>query len=137
MRTDGSEPTAAARLDGVRVLVVEDEPDSRSALVMVLEQSGALVYAAGTVDGALALLTEATPDVPVSDLGMRGQDGFRQVREQGGAAAGIPAIALSALGQKDDADRALAAGFQRHIPKPVDAHRLTDVIATMMTPAGE
>lgn len=131
---------AAARLDGVRVLVVEDEPDSRLALVMVLEQAGARVYAAGTVDGALALLAEANPDVLVSDLGMPGRDGFdliREIRGKGGPAAAVPAIALTALVQKDDAERALAAGFQRHVPKPVDPHRLTAVIATVKTPSGE
>jgi signal transduction histidine kinase/ActR/RegA family two-component response regulator len=139
-RDDGAAGATVARLDGVRVLVVEDEPDSRLALVMVLEQAGAQVHAAGTVDGALALLAEATPDVLVSDLGMPGRDGFdliREVRGTGGPVAAVPAIALTALVQKDDAERALAAGFQRHVPKPVDPHRLTAVIATVKTRSDE
>lgn len=140
MQGEGSAPAAAARLDGVRVLVVEDEPDSRLALVMVLEEAGAQVYAAGTVDSALDLLAEATPDVLVSDLGMPGRDGFdliREVRDKSGPVAAVPAIALTALVQKDDAERALAAGFQRHVPKPVDPHRLTAVISTVKTPPDE
>ena len=85
---DGA-PTAArlplVRLDGLRVLVVDDEADARRVLVMVLEQVGAIVTAAGSVREAIEALAEARPDVLVSDLGMPEQDGFdliRQVRDR-------------------------------------------------------
>jgi signal transduction histidine kinase len=140
---DEGEPADAAaisarsplvRLDGLRVLVVDDEADARRVLVMVLEQVGALVTAAGSVPDAIASLHEARPDVLVSDLGMPVQDGFdliRQVRGDGYDAWTLPAVALTAFVHKDDARLALLAGFQVHVPKPVDPHDLTSVIARL------
>ena len=125
------------RLDGLRVLVVDDEADARRVLVMVLEQAGAIVTAVGSVREALEaleVLPEALPDVLVSDLGMAGQDGFdliRQVRDQGHDARQLPAVALTAFVQRNDAHLALLAGFQVHVSKPVDPHTLTSVIARL------
>ena len=125
------------RLDGLRVLVVDDEADARRVLVMVLEQAGAIVTAVGSAREALEaleVLPEARPDVLVSDLGMPGQDGFdliRQVRDQGHDARHLPAVALTAFVQKNDAHLALLAGFQVHVSKPVDPHNLTSVIASL------
>ena len=112
------------------MLVVDDEADARRVLVMVLEQVGAIVTAAGSVRAAIEALAEARPDVLVSDLGMPDQDGFdliRQVRDNGHDARDLPAVALTAFVQKDDARLALLAGFQVHVPKPVDPHELTSV----------
>jgi CheY-like chemotaxis protein len=124
-----------AHLDGLRVLVVDDEADSRGILVLVLEQVGAIVTAAGSVAEAIeALSTKARYDVLVSDLGMPDQDGFdliRHVRDDGHDAGDLPAVALTAFVQKDDADLALLAGFQVHVPKPVDPHELISVIARL------
>jgi signal transduction histidine kinase/ActR/RegA family two-component response regulator len=123
-----------ARLDGLRVLVVDDEADARRVLVMVLEQVGAIVTAAGSVSEAIKALAEARLDVLVSDLGMPDQDGFdliRQVRDHGLDARALPAVALTAFVQKDDARLALLAGFQVHVSKPVDPHDLTSVIARL------
>ena len=123
------------RLDGLRVLVVDDEADARQVLVMVLEQAGAIVTAAGSARDAIEALVEARPDVLVSDLGMPDRDGFdliRQVRDEGHDASGLPAVALTAFVQKDDARLALLAGFQVHVPKPVDPHELTFVIARLV-----
>lgn len=127
------------RLDGLRVLVVDDEADARRILVMVLEQVGAIVIAAGSVREAIEALPEAHPDVLVSDLGMPDQDGFdliRQVRGRGHDARDLPAVALTAFVQKDDARLALLAGFQVHVPKPVDPHDLTSVIASLVGRTG-
>jgi CheY-like chemotaxis protein len=99
---------------------------------MVLEQVGAVVTAAGSVLEAIASLHEARPDVLVSDLGMPAQDGFdliRHVRSEGYDAWTLPAVALTAFVHKDDARLVLLAGFQVHVPKPVDPHELTSVIA--------
>ena len=86
------------RLDGLRVLVVDDEADARRVLVMVLEQVGAIVTAAGSAREAIEALPKARPDVLVSDLGMPDQDGFdliRQVRDDGYDARDLPAVALN------------------------------------------
>jgi CheY-like chemotaxis protein len=121
-------------LEGLRVLVVDDEADSRGILVLVLEQVGAIVTAAGSVPEAIEALSTARYDVLVSDLGMPDQDGFdliRQVRADGHDAGDLPAVALTAFVQKDDAHSALLAGFQVHVPKPVDPHELISVIARL------
>jgi signal transduction histidine kinase len=122
------------RLDGVHVLVVDDEADARRVLVMVLERAGAVVTTADCARAAIEALPKARPDVLVSDLGMPDQDGFdliRQVRDDGHGARDLPAVALTAFVQKDDAHLALLAGFQVHLPKPVDPYELTSVIARL------
>ena len=122
------------RLDGVHVLVVDDEADARRVLVMVLERVGAVVTTADSARAAIETLPKARPDVLVSDLGMPDQDGFdliRQLRDDGHDARDLPAVALTAFVQKDDAHLALLAGFQVHLPKPVDPHELTSVIARL------
>lgn len=127
------------RLDGLRVLVVDDEADARQVLVMVLEQAGAIVNAASNVVEAIEALDRSRPDVLVSDLGMPDQDGFdliRQVRDRGHDSSSVPAVALTAFVQKDDARLALLAGFQVHVPKPVDPHDLTSLIANLATRRG-
>jgi len=121
------------------VLVVDDDADARGVLVMVLEKAGAIVTAVGSVREALEALAGTAPDVLVSDLGMPDQDGFdliRQVRNHGYDARDLPAVALTAFVQKDDARLALLAGFQVHVPKPVDPHDLTSVVASLAGRAG-
>jgi signal transduction histidine kinase/CheY-like chemotaxis protein len=127
------------RLDGVQVLVVDDEADARRALLMLLERVGADVVTADGVPGALAAVARARPDVLVSDLGMPDQDGLdliRRLRAEGHDPTALPAVALTAFVQKDDADLALSAGFQVHLPKPVDPHDLTTVIARLARRTG-
>ncbi len=122
------------RLDGLRVLVVDDEADAREAMAMVLQQAGAVVTSAGSAAEALQTLPNAKPEVLVCDLGMPDQDGFdliRQVRSRGYHASELPAVALTAFVQHDDQRQALMAGFQVHVPKPVDPHDLTSVIARL------
>ena len=118
-----------------RVLVVDDEADARRILVMVLEQVGAVVTAASSAHTAIELLPAARPEVLVSDLGMPDEDGFdliRQVRKLGHDEKQLPAVALTAFVHKDDVRLALAARFQIHVPKPVDPHDLTSVIARLV-----
>jgi hypothetical protein len=126
------------RLDGLRVLVVDDEADARRLLVKVLEGVGAIVTAVGSAAEALEALDKeratGRTDVLVSDLGMPDQDGYdliREVRGRGYQPKDLPAVALTAFVHKDDAREAVLAGFQVHIPKPVDPHDLTAVIASL------
>ena len=123
---------AAVRLDGLRVLVVDDEVDGRRLVGKALAEVGASVTAAGSVREALAALEIEPPHVLVSDLGMPDEDGFdliRQVRDAGHTAQRLPAVALTAFANKDHADSALLGGFQIHIPKPVDADDLIAIVA--------
>ena len=122
------------RLDGLRVLVVDDEADARRLLIRVLEQVGATVTAAASTREAIEALPEARPDVLVGDIGMPNEDGFdliREVRRRGHHARDLPAVALTAFVGKDNQSQALLAGFQVHVPKPVDPYDLTAVIASL------
>jgi CheY-like chemotaxis protein len=122
------------RLDGVQVLVVDDEADARRVLALVLERVGAVVATADSARAAIEALPSARPDVLISDLGMPDQDGLdliRQLRGDGHSATDLPAIAFSAFVRNDDAHLALSAGFQVHLPKPVDLHQLTSAIARL------
>ncbi len=126
------------RLDDLRVLVVDDEPDARRLLVKVLQQAGAVVTAAASAAEAIDALPKANPQVLVSDLGMPDEDGFdliRQIRADGHLAKDLPAVALTAFVRKQDRRQALLAGFQMHVPKPVDPHDLTAAIAALAGPA--
>ena len=117
------------------MLVVDDEADARRVLVMVLEQAGAVVTAASSAKTALELLPGVRPEVLISDLGMPEQDGFdliRQVRKLGYDEKELPAVALTAFVHTNDARLAMLAGFQIHVPKPVDPHELTSVIARLV-----
>ena len=111
----------AAWLREIRVLLVEDEPDSRDLMVALLTSKGAKVTAVSTTREAVAQLNGHLPDLMIADIGLPDQDGYeliRQVRRLDGA-SGLPAVALTACAQPGDRDRALAAGFQLHIAKPV------------------
>jgi CheY-like chemotaxis protein len=122
------------RLDGLRVLVVDDEADARRLLVRVLQDAGAIVTAAGSAPEALEMLEAIHPEVLVSDLGMPDTDGFdllRQVRARGHEARDLPAVALTAFVHKEDQRQAILAGFQVHVGKPVDPHDLTAVVASL------
>jgi PAS domain S-box-containing protein len=119
-------------LQGVKVLVVDDEPDTLELLRIVLELSGALVVTANSAAKALERLEETDPDVLLSDIGMPDKDGFdliREVRslppERGGR---VPAVALTAYTRAEDRTTTLAAGFDMHIPKPVQP---ADVVAAV------
>jgi len=127
-------PTAA-RLDGRRVLVVDDEAEARALLSHVFEHAGALVTTAASSREAWALLQLETPDVLVSDIEMPVEDGYAliaKVRALGADEGGrTPAVALTAYGRMQDRMRSLAAGYTMHVPKPVDPGELTTIIASV------
>ncbi|MEH1817830.1 MAG: ATP-binding protein [Nostoc sp.] len=123
-------------LSGIRVLVVDDDTDSRDFVAFVLEQDGAFVIAVSSADEALQTLAEIKLDVLVSDISMPDIDGYMlitQVRtltpEKGGQ---IPAIALTAFARNDDQQKALNAGFQMHVPKPLNPEELIAAIIQLM-----
>ncbi len=122
-------------LDGLQILVVDDDPDNRDLLVVALSASGADVIAAQCADEALKAFKYFKPDVLVSDLGMPGEDGYsliHQIRmleaEQG---SNTPAIALSGYARESDRDKAISAGFGLHLSKPVDFTQLVEAIANL------
>jgi PAS domain S-box-containing protein len=120
-----------ARLDGLRVLVIDDEPDARMLVGEILRQHGAEVFVAESAALAREALAVAKPDVIVSDIGMPDEDGYafiRSVRARGGR---MPAIALTAYASQQDAQRAFVAGFQKHVTKPVEPARLVSVVANL------
>ena len=112
------------RLDGLHILFVDDEPDARELVTMVLTDAGASVRAASSADEALALIANETFDVMVSDIGMPGEDGYSLMRKVAAGKAPVPGIALSAFTSAQDRERALSAGFTTHLPKPLDAPAL-------------
>ena len=120
-----------ARLDGLRVLVVDDEPDARLLIREILHGHGAQVDVAGSAMEARALLKRAAPDVIVSDIGMPDEDGYAFIRQVRAEGARTPAIALTAYASKQDAQRAFVAGFQKHVIKPVEPAKLVSVVANL------
>jgi signal transduction histidine kinase/ActR/RegA family two-component response regulator len=124
-------------LRGRRVLVVEDEPDSRDLMVALLGGNGAEVTAASSVREALAQIHGHVPDVMIANIGLPDQDGYeliRQVRrlEKAGRHTSMPAVALTAYVQPQDRDLALAAGFQLHIAKPINPTEFVELVAGLM-----
>jgi PAS domain S-box-containing protein len=120
-------------IEGVRVLLVDDELDARALLKRILEDFQAIVTVAESADEAIEFLQAGKFDVLVSDIGMPGEDGYsliRRIRSLGAARGGdIPAIALTAYARGEDRIKAVAAGFQMHVAKPVEAIELVTMIA--------
>jgi PAS domain S-box-containing protein len=128
-------------LSGIKVLVVDDDGDARELIRRVLAEWGAEVYTAGTAAEALVLVEGRKPDVLVSDIGMPDMDGYellRRVRTLGRARGGrLPAIALTAFARSVDRTRALLAGFQVHVSKPVEPAELVATVANVAGRSGE
>jgi PAS domain S-box-containing protein len=121
-------------LHGLKVLVVDDEPDARALLRRVLEDAEAHVRTASSVPEALELWKHDKPHVLVSDIGMPGQDGYeliRAVRAMEPDGRSVAALALTAFARAEDRKRALLAGFHMHLSKPVDPTELTLVVANL------
>jgi CheY-like chemotaxis protein len=126
---------ACVDVEGVRVLVVDDEPDARGLIKRVLEECKAVVTTAASAQEALDLLRADRPDVLVSDIGMPGEDGYALIArvralpgEQGGD---TPAVALTAYARAEDRMRAMVAGFQHHVVKPVEPAELVTLVAML------
>lgn len=127
------EPTC--NLNGIKILVVDDDTDTREFLAFLLEQSGATVMMVGSAFAALTAVSQFQPDVLLSDIGMPEMDGYQLMQQiralpphQGGK---VPAIALSAYAGEIDYQRAVAVGFQQHHAKPVEPETLMKAIATL------
>jgi CheY-like chemotaxis protein len=136
--TTAASPNAPAQtLSNVSVLVVDDDLDSREMLVALLGAAGASVRSASSVVEAMRLAGPSLPDVLVTDIAMPGSDGYdllRRLRERFGTSP-LVAIALTAQASGDDRDRALAAGFQRHVGKPFDPVALVQAIGDLLRKA--
>jgi two-component system, chemotaxis family, CheB/CheR fusion protein len=133
----GDIPSDIPSLQGVRVLMVDDEADIRELLTTILEQYGVEVTTSASTSEALSILT-ASPeryDVLLSDIGMPEQDGYgliRQVRALSPEAGGrIPAAAITAYAREQDHQKAIASGFQIHLAKPIEPSQLTRVVADL------
>jgi CheY-like chemotaxis protein len=131
-------PTVGARrgVEGVRVLVVEDEDDARESIAATLASFGARVTAAPSAAAGLVAVGAAVPDVILCDIAMPVEDGYsfvrrlRQLPHDGGGA--VPAAAMTALASDADRREASAAGFQLHVAKPVDSDRLVEAVRALV-----
>ena len=122
-------------LHGLRVLVVDDEPDTRELIQQLLSECRAEVHTAASAAEALALLQTLRPDLLLSDIGMPVCDGYQLIRdirklppEQGGK---TPAIALTAFARSEDRTRAMLAGYQVHVAKPIEPQELVATVASL------
>jgi len=130
---DGRPPAEARDLTGLRIHLVDDDGLGRGMIATLLRNSGATVTESGTAADALTMMDPAPPDVLVSDIGMPGEDGYGLIREvrRRDAARGrqTPAVALTAYASPQDRRLALTAGFNTHVPKPVEPAEFIEVIA--------
>jgi PAS domain S-box-containing protein len=127
-------PAHGGSLDGVRVLVVDDESDARDALALVLERCGARVTTAASAAEALVAWRREPHDVLLSDIAMPGEDGYSLIRKIAGARVdgrSLPAAAVTAYATREDRQRALEAGYREHLTKPVDPGILVATVARL------
>jgi CheY-like chemotaxis protein/anti-sigma regulatory factor (Ser/Thr protein kinase) len=137
--SSGAEPPAVTaeplmELSGVKVLLVDDEPGAREVLPAVLELFGADVQVSASAPEALEALRHFAPDVLVSDIAMPGEDGYSligKIRALEGDSRLVPAIALTAYAGDGDRRKALEAGFQLHLAKPIEPRDLVTAVASM------
>lgn len=119
------------RVDGLSVLIVEDDTDAREMLAFALEMQGASVATSASVEEAFEAIHVNRPDILLTDINMPGEDGYsliRKIRESTESISRIPAIAITAMARAEDSDRAMEAGFQMHIPKPIEIPDLITAI---------
>jgi len=137
-RTVDSDPIGhMVNLNGLRVLVVDDEADARELMRMVLRSAGAEVMAAACAEEAFEQVEQWHPDMLVSDIGLPGDDGYvliQKLRErEAGGGRSIPALAVTAYARAEDRARALSAGFQRHVAKPLEPADFVASIASLVS----
>jgi CheY-like chemotaxis protein len=122
-------------LVGLKVLVVDDEPDNRDLLMVALEYFGASATAAATAAEAIDILQQSPPDILVSDIGMPLEDGYWLIRKVRSSASDtikrLPAVALTAYASEEDRDRAIGAGYDEHLTKPIDPALFATVLAKL------
>jgi CheY-like chemotaxis protein len=130
-------------LAGIKVLLVEDQWDSRDLMAEILRSAGCEVVATGSVPEAMDALLSAHPDIVVSDIGMPGEDGYallRRIRQGADDFRAIPALAVSAYAREEDRIRSLSAGFHMHLAKPFEPEDLTAAVSRLVhreTPSRE
>ncbi|MBA2605082.1 MAG: response regulator [Acidobacteria bacterium] len=137
--TDGPPGAAPVSLAGVRILAVDDEPDARELIGRILESAGASVAVVDSAAAALEWIARHPIDLLVSDIGMPQVDGYdliRRVRRLHDPGASVPAIALTAYAGPEDCERALLAGYQAHVPKPLELSTLVTAVAEVVLRAG-
>jgi signal transduction histidine kinase/DNA-binding response OmpR family regulator len=129
-RSDGKLPSLA----NVRVLVVDDEPDAREVLAHTLGRAGAAVTTCPSVQEAIDTIAMDLPDVIISDIAMPGEDGYDLVRKLRRTvhASRVPAIAITAYAREEDRAKALLAGFERHVAKPIDPVEVVCAVAELL-----
>jgi PAS domain S-box-containing protein len=139
----GEHPTAARtvralagpRLDGLRILVVDDDQDSLDLASAILSGAGAVVTTSRSAAEALELVRHGRPDVLISDIEMPGEDGYALIRKVRGldrsSGGATPAVALTAYGRVEDRLRTISAGYSMHVPKPVQPVELTTIVASL------
>ena len=135
--TPNGNVASASRLDGISILVVDDESEACDALTKLLGSLGATVSAATSAQAALGKLESMRPDAIVSDIGMPVEDGFyfaREVRkrEQEASNGRVSLIALTAYGRVEDKIKILAGGFDSHVVKPVELAELSEIIRSLV-----
>jgi PAS domain S-box-containing protein len=122
-------------IKGLKILVVDDEPDARTLVKRVLEECKAVVTTASSAAEAISLLSEVKPDILISDIGMPGEDGYsfiKKVRALGhGGGGDIPAIALTAYARAEDRMKAMLAGFEQYMVKPVEPAELITLVSVL------
>jgi CheY-like chemotaxis protein len=139
LRTEALAPARTASvadisLASIRVLVVEDDPDAAEFVTNLLQSHGAEVVSAASAREALEAVAQSRPDILISDIGLPEMDGYQLIEEirkmdvaHGG---GIPAVALTAFARSDDRTRALRAGYQTHLAKPIESTELVATVAS-------
>jgi signal transduction histidine kinase/ActR/RegA family two-component response regulator len=129
-----------AALQGLRILIVEDDPDARTLIKRVLSGRAAEVLDAKDAASALAALANFKPHLLVSDVGMPGKDGYdliREIRAKGYSMKDLPAIALTAFARTEDRQHAMLSGFQVHLSKPVNPNELVAAVVAVAGWTGE
>jgi PAS domain S-box-containing protein len=128
-------------LSGVSILVVDDDPDARELMRRILAETGASILAAGSAPEALKLVRESRPELLISDIGMPGEDGYELIRKIRSLppelGARTPAVALTAFARSEDRQRALRAGYQMHVAKPVEPSELLTVCMSLVGRVGK
>ena len=137
LATDPLDAIELPRLDGIAVLVVDDEPDGRALIARILEGRGARATCASCAAEAIDLLGTEDVDILLSDIGMPDVDGYELIRRirvlDGTRSSPLPAIAVTAYARPEDRQRSLLAGYQMHLAKPVEAREVVAAIASLMS----
>jgi CheY-like chemotaxis protein len=134
----GAESEGSAPLEGLDVLVVEDDPGAAEMLSVVLSDRGARVRTAIDYASALRALEQQWPDALISDIGLPGPDGYELIRAvrgmtpPAGSSARLASVALTAFARPEDRERALDAGFDAHVPKPLKPHALVKAVLAVV-----